>query len=75
MALTTEVICPTCKASVAMRVNRTGFLQRKLLGHFGIYPWKCGACGALFLFRHRGHRTRSSRPQPDASGHGEGSTP
>jgi hypothetical protein len=44
-----------------MRINRNGFWQRSVLGHFGIYPWKCGACGTAFMYRRRGHRTRSGR--------------
>jgi hypothetical protein len=56
-----------------MRVNRSGFLQRNVLGRLGLYPWKCGACGTLFLYRRRGHRTRSSRPESHATGQGEGS--
>jgi hypothetical protein len=57
-----EVRCQTCNAAVAMRINRNGFLQRHVLGHLGIYPWKCGACGAVFLFRRRGHRPRPGQP-------------
>jgi hypothetical protein len=48
-----------------MRVHREGFLQENVLGHFGIYPWKCGACGALFLYRSRGYRTRRIKPLAD----------
>ena len=59
MKWTNEVTCPTCRAAVAMRVNRNGFLQRRVLGLFGVYPWKCGACGAAFLYRRRGIRSRT----------------
>jgi len=57
-----EVICPICKSHVAVRVNRNGFLQESVLGLFGIYPWKCGACGSTFLFRRRGRRPRPNEP-------------
>jgi|GEM_PF-6386052 len=54
-----------------MRVNRNGFLQKSLLVHLGIFPWKCGACGLLFLFRSRGYRVRpvghSSAVDPNQS--------
>ena len=66
MNSTNEVVCPVCKGTVAMRINRNGFMPRRVLGFFGIYPWKCGACGSAFLFRRRGHRTRS---ESNASGH------
>jgi hypothetical protein len=61
MKWTPEVVCPTCHSCTAMRINRNGFLQRKVLRIFGIYPWKCGACGSNFLFRRRGHMHQSSR--------------
>jgi len=60
MTRSIEVICPKCNSTSAMRINRNGFLQLKVLGLFGIYPWKCGACGSTFLFRRRGNRHRSS---------------
>lgn len=66
MYSTNEVVCPTCKGTVAMRVNRNGFLQRSVLVCFGYYPWRCGACGGKFLFRSRGHHPRSDSR---ASGH------
>jgi hypothetical protein len=55
---TKDVECPTCHECVAVRINRDGFLQQKVLSRFGIYPWKCGACGTVFLFRKRGHSGR-----------------
>jgi hypothetical protein len=53
-----------------MRVNRNGFLQRRVLGFFGIYPWKCGSCGSGFLYRKRGqrHRSHSDIAEAGASG-------
>ena len=61
-----EVACPTCKAKVAMRINRNGFFQRSVLGFFGIYPWKCGACGSVFFYRRRGLKVRSTRNGPES---------
>jgi hypothetical protein len=60
MIRSNEVKCPTCKGNVAMRVNRNGFLQKQVAWRFGFYPWKCGACGTVFLYRKRGRR-----PAPD----------
>jgi hypothetical protein len=59
-----EIACPTCKGSAALRINRNGFLQRRVLGLLGIYPWKCGACGAGFLWPRRGNRQPGSSPDP-----------
>ncbi len=65
---TGEVRCPTCKAASAIRVHRIGFMQQNILGPMGIYPWKCGECGTLFLFRRRGQRVRRSRPAAGTDG-------
>jgi predicted RNA-binding Zn-ribbon protein involved in translation (DUF1610 family) len=56
------VTCPKCGSASAMRINRNGFLQRQVLGHFGIYPWKCGACGQNFLYRRRKARAKLAEP-------------
>jgi len=69
------VICRKCGAGAAIRINRSGFLQRSVLGYFGVYPWKCGACGSVFLFRRRGVRPRSSRTQPEPSSAGRNQSP
>jgi len=60
MHWTHEVVCPTCSGNVAMRINRIGFWQKHVLARFGLYPWKCGACGSSFVYRHRGHNNRLS---------------
>jgi DNA-directed RNA polymerase subunit RPC12/RpoP len=65
MSRSKEVRCPTCSGNSTLRVHRNGFLQQSVLGHFGIYPWKCGACGSLFLYRSRGYRTRRIKPLAD----------
>jgi len=65
MARSKEVKCPTCSDGAPMRINRKGFLQENVLGHLGIYPWKCGGCGSLFLYRSRGYRTRRIKPLAD----------
>jgi hypothetical protein len=67
MPESTDVLCPTCKANVAMRVNRNGFLQQNVLSHFGIYPWKCGACGSTFLCRRRGQRSRTDGRESESN--------
>jgi hypothetical protein len=61
MELTDPVICLKCGGGVAIRINRVGFWQCKVLGHFGYYPWKCGACGRVFIVRRRSEKPRSSK--------------
>ena len=69
MVLASDVSCPTCKACAGIRVTRSGFLQLNVLGHLGIYPWKCGACGSLFLARNRGPKSlRRRRSDPPDTG-------
>jgi hypothetical protein len=63
-----EVVCRTCGATVAMRISRTGFWQQRVLGHFGIYPWKCGGCGVVFLYRKRGIRSGSKKHGTESQG-------
>ena len=62
MKWTNEVICPSCKGHVAARISRDGFLQQSVLSLVGIYPWKCGACGSIFLYRRRSAGGRSTEP-------------
>ena len=66
-----RVICRKCGAAVAIRISRSGFLQRNVLTCLGLYPWKCGACGCAFLFRSRGLRPRSRSHSPGSAGHNE----
>jgi len=69
MIRSNQVKCPACKGNVAIRVSRSGFWQRRVLSFFGIYPWKCGACGSAFLYRCRGHhRIEPSQRVPGAGG-------
>ena len=68
-----EVACPTCKAVSVVRIKRSGVWQKLVMASIGIYPWKCGACGVTFLFRHRGYRGlppgqgRNDRPRRRAA--------
>ncbi len=59
----TEPICPKCKSHSASRVKRLGFLQSSVLSHFGYYPWECGGCRAIFMFKKRGKLKRRRREE------------
>lgn len=52
-----EVQCPGCGSRHPHRLERRGFLQKKILPTFGYYPWMCGACKMQFLVRKR-YRTK-----------------
>jgi transposase-like protein len=70
MKSTSEIVCPICQSKSALRINRNGFLQRRVFWMFGYYPWKCGTCGSTFLYRKRGHKHRSRRDLRDPGRHG-----
>lgn len=77
METTTPVICLKCGGGLAMRINRSGFWQLKVLSILGYYPWKCGACGRVFMVRRRSDRSRSkSKKSPSKSSNsGQNATP
>jgi len=58
----TKVKCPGCGSDHPRRVERKGFLQKKILPMFGYYPWLCGACKTNFLVRKR-YRRKSQRKE------------
>ena len=43
------------------RVARVGFLQRRVLPLFGLYPWECPICREVKILHKRGKRVRRSR--------------
>ena len=45
--------CRYCRSLRVFRVYRQGILQERVYPVFGIYPWKCKACGAFMLLRRR----------------------
>jgi hypothetical protein len=67
MRLKNEIVCPKCKGTAALRISRIGFLQRRVLGLLGIFPWKCGACGEDFLWPRRGTRKRSNLQETETA--------
>ncbi|HEY3628107.1 MAG TPA: hypothetical protein VGL00_17595, partial [Terracidiphilus sp.] len=61
---THRLICPKCKRSAMRRVGRHGFLEKKIFPLFGFYPWECGSCRIVKLFKNRGsRRTRTRRTE------------
>lgn len=51
-----RVECPGCGSHHPHRLERRGFLQKKILPLFGYYPWLCGVCKNSFLIRKRYRR-------------------
>ena len=48
--------CPGCGENRLFRIQRKGFLQRRIYALFGYYPWKCRRCELLQLKRVRRER-------------------
>jgi hypothetical protein len=69
------VVCLKCGGGIAIRISRIGFWQQNVLSHFGYYPWKCGACGRVFLVRRRGERPRSKRSRTTATAPSQNESP
>ena len=50
------VYCPECGAPRTYRVERKGFLQRRVFPILGFFPWQCRNCGAEVILRRRNRR-------------------
>jgi hypothetical protein len=48
--------CAKCGSHKLRRVERKGFLQKKVYSFFGYYPWRCSTCRTRFLLRKRDYR-------------------
>jgi predicted RNA-binding Zn-ribbon protein involved in translation (DUF1610 family) len=53
-----SVYCPDCGCDKVYRIQRTGFLRRRIFPIFGFYPWVCKDCGREALLRKRNRRRR-----------------
>ncbi len=45
------ITCPECDEVAVRRVRRKGFLERRILYRWSIFPLQCGRCGRRFLSR------------------------
>jgi predicted RNA-binding Zn-ribbon protein involved in translation (DUF1610 family) len=46
--------CPKCKSGQISRVQRYGFLEKKILCHLGFFPWECSICRRRIRVKTRG---------------------
>jgi hypothetical protein len=60
------VRCPRCGDKALYRKDRRGFLQRKLLPFFRLYPWHCVSCRKTTLLRLRNAGQPETVVLPDA---------
>jgi ribosomal protein S27AE len=51
--------CPQCGADHLHRLEREGFLQKRIYPLFGYYPWRCSKCRGYFMLK-----KRSQPPNP-----------
>ncbi len=59
-----ELTCPKCGSGHLHRVERKGFLEKRIYSFFGYYPWRCHRCRQKFYLkkrRLRRHHHHSSR--------------
>ena len=52
------LLCPRCGEGIPHRLEREGFLEKRIYSFFGFYPWSCKNCRAKFYLkrRYRGRR-------------------
>lgn len=55
------VLCPRCGSDRIRRIERKGFLQRKVYPIFGYFPWRCSQCRAHVLMMRRRLRKGSKK--------------
>jgi transposase-like protein len=52
------VYCPACGADRVYRIERRGFLRRRIYPIFGFYPWQCKECGYEVMLRKRNRKRK-----------------
>jgi hypothetical protein len=52
-------LCAHCQGKECRRLNREGFLERRILPLLGYFPWECSLCRKKFFLRADGHRVRT----------------
>ena len=67
--------CPDCKVVSMRRISRKGFLQKRVLSLFGLYPWECYQCREIRMLHERGMRKRRSDRDRDDEHNGESEAP
>jgi hypothetical protein len=51
-------LCDYCPGKEYRRLNRNGFLERKVYPIFGFYPWECALCRRKAYLQSNGHKPR-----------------
>ena len=55
-----RVYCQKCSSNRVYRVERKGFMQKKIYPLFGYFPWRCKSCGDQVMLRKR-HKDADER--------------
>jgi hypothetical protein len=50
-----KLSCPHCTGGELRRLNRIGFIERRVLCSLGIFPWECVLCRKKTYRRNDGH--------------------
>lgn len=57
-----DLTCSRCRTHQLERLERKGFLQRRIYPLLGYYPWECPLCRETVMLKLRyRHRTRHGR--------------
>jgi uncharacterized C2H2 Zn-finger protein len=54
--------CPQCGLENPHRMERRGFLEKRIYSIFGYFPWRCSRCESRFYLRKRYQKHRQSPP-------------
>jgi hypothetical protein len=52
--------CDRCSGKFFRRLNRKGWMERKVLPFLGLYPWECALCRRKVVLRTDGFKSRSA---------------
>ncbi len=61
--------CDRCSGNFFRRLNRKGFMERKVLPYLGFFPWECALCRRKVVLRTDGFKPASkptAAPVPSA---------
>ena len=52
--------CANCQGKECRRLNRQGFLERRILPLVGFFPWECSLCRKKIFLRTNGRQVSTT---------------
>jgi hypothetical protein len=62
-----DIRCMKCSGGKLARIERRGFLEKKIFRLLGYYPWRCRVCKRHFLLKKRGSCKRKAESRSEFS--------